>query len=315
MLILLAGIAAAACPAPSTTADLQRKVETALLTFVQLDDEGFELQRRGAIDSVTCLGEVVHAPHAASFLRMEGVAAFASGNQAFAVSAFRSALSVQPNYQLKAALAPPGGPLSNVYESARQAPPTTWTLPPSGGVRFVNGIQTDTVPMGLAIVQLAGADGRVQWTGILTRPEDLPPTFASMVPYVAPAPLPQPVPAPIAPAPTPVPVAPVPQPVVDLDDLDDRAARGGKNGAKTATLVVAGVLGAAAAGLYTGSILTRTRYEAAPTAKRRVLTNNLWYAGVGTAGVALTVGVVGVALPSKKKAKPSRPAPAEEELY
>lgn len=303
MLLLLVG-EALACTGPSTTADVQRNVETAIYSFVQLDDAGFADYRSRAIQSVNCLGEVIHPPHAASFLRLEGVAAFAAGNTPFAVTAFRSALSVEPMHQLQAALAPPGGPLDAVYTTARSGPPPYWTLPPGGGVRFVDGIQTDEVPSGLAVVQLVDLEGRVRWSGILTSPADLPPNFSMLVPpAVVSAPPPVPVPTPV---PVVVPLAPAPvfMPEPRLPDPLDES-RGSKGSAKVPVLIAAGAIALVAGGLYGGSIVQRTRYQAAPTAKRRASTNNLWIGGVSAAGVAVTVGVVGLALPTGKKSKKS----------
>ncbi|MEZ4323071.1 MAG: hypothetical protein R3F61_36730 [Myxococcota bacterium] len=298
MWLALLASAWADCPSgPTSTVALQRYVEQAEFAFVELDDLGLRSNRDAAVQTVLCLGELVHPPHAAGFLRLEGVFAFVNDNQAFAMDAFRSALTVQPDFQLKAAIAPAGGPLAGLYAAARNDTPTMWAIPQPGRPVFVNGVSTTHAPRGLSIVQVVEPSGQVGWSGIVTGPQDLPPWFVSAP---GPAPMPVPAPVPVVPIPT-----PVPEPVYVPDPLEPTAKRGGP---RIPLLVAAGGLAVAAGGMYAGAAVTRTRYDAAPTAQRRQLTNTLFLGSVGTGIVSLGVATIAVALPAKR-------APENEGVY
>ncbi len=311
LLATLPSIAAAQTPCPSgpsSTVTIQRYVEQAEFALVDLDDAGLDANRNLAVETVVCLGELVHPPHAAAFLRLEGVYAFVKGNRAFAVDAFRSALTIQPDFQLRAALAPAGGPLSQLYTQARNEAPTMWALPQPGKAVYVNGVSTTHAPRGLAILQVVEATGQVSWTGIVTGPQDLPAWFVNQPQPqpVAPQPLPAPAPQPVAPQPP----MPAPQPIepampAPLTDLDGEESSG--KTAKVPVLVAAGGMLVAAGGLYGGSVIMRGRYNAAPTAPRRQLTNGLFFGSVGAGVLSVGLGVVGIALPAKKRS--SEPDP------
>ncbi|MCB9678676.1 MAG: hypothetical protein H6737_26475 [Alphaproteobacteria bacterium] len=292
-LLALLGSAWADCPAgPTSTVGVQRFVEQAEFAFVELDDTGLRANRDQAVQTVLCLGELVHPPHAAAFLRLEGVFAFVNENPTFALDAFRSALTVQPDFQMKAAIAPAGGPLAGLYAQARGDVPTMWALPQPGKAVFVNGVSTTHAPYGLSIVQVVEPTGQVGWTGIVTGPNDLPPWFVNVAVPSPVAVAPQPVPAPF---PVPAPL-PAPEPFMP-DPLDEDA---GKKPPRVPLLVTAGIIAAAAGGMYAGSAITRTRYDAAPTAQRRQLTNTLFLGAAGAGIVSLGVATVAVALPAKK---------------
>jgi len=294
MLWAMLASAWANCPnGPTSTVGIQRLVEAAEFALVDLDDAGLRSNRDAAVGTVLCLGELVHPPHAAAFLRLEGTFAFVNGNEPFALDAFRSALTVQPEFQLKAALAPAGGPLANLYLQARNDPPTMWALPQPGKALFVNGVSTTHAPRGLSIIQVVEPSGQVGWTGIVTGPDDLPPWFVSTAPQPV---QPQPPGPQVAITPLPAPV-PSPQPFLP-DPLDEDRA---PSGAKVPLLSTAGLLAASAGALFAGSAITRTRYDAAPTAKRRQLTNTLFLASAGTGILSVGVATVALTLPSHKK--------------
>jgi hypothetical protein len=290
---LLAGLAHAACPGPTRSADVIRFVEAAELAFVDLDDVRLRMERDRAIQAVLCLGEVAHPPHTAALLRLEGVFAVVNGNEAFAVDAFRSALTVQPNAPLKAALAPVGGPLHALYERARATPPLTWTLPPSGRLLFVNGSVGQFAPMGLALLQVVEPDGRLAWTGLVTGPADAPGWIAQPVPMPVPVPMPMPMPNP-----QPIPVEPLDQPV--------RTAR------KLPWFAASGISLALAGASMGGSVVMRGRYEAAPTAARRQATNGLFLTASGAGILGVGLFTVAIAMPGSSAGKPAS-APADDE--
>jgi hypothetical protein len=313
LLALLPSIASAqaSCPSgPTSTVTIQRYVEQAEFALVDLDDAGLDANRGLAVETVLCLGELVHPPHAASFLRLEGVYAFVKGNRSFAVDAFRSALTIQPDFQLRAALAPAGGPLAQLYDQARNEAPSMWALPQLGKPVFVNGVSTTHAPRGLAILQVVEPSGQVSWSGIVTGPQDLPSWFVS-APQPQPLPQPQPVlPAPqpeVVPLPPPVPEPVMPEPITVVEPLDPIEDEPGGKTAKIPILAAAGGMLVAAGGLYGGSVIMRGRYNAAPTAPRRQLTNALFFGSVGAGVLSVGLGTVGIALPAKKRS--SEPDP------
>lgn len=290
----------AACPVPTGTTTVLRHVEAAELAFVDLDDARLRAERDAAIQATLCLGEVVHAPHAAALLRLEGTFAFVNGNEPFAVEAFRSALSVQPNFPLKAALAPPGGPLQTLYQHARSAPATFWTMPPSPRLLFVNGVASQSAPSGLAIVQVVEPDGRLTWSGLVTGAGDLPPWLQAPVQGVPrpvmPSPVPVPVPLPVMPVPTPVPLT-----VPPLED--DRSGPS----PKIPLFASAGGAAALAGSLYAGSLVMAGRYQAGPTAARRQATNGLFVGSVGAGILSAGLLTAAIAIPGRPRGSGDSP--------
>lgn len=298
----VAGLAQAACPGPTQTLSVLRHVEAAELAFVDLDDERMRLERERALQATLCLGEVIHAPHAAALLRLEGMLAFSLGNEAFAIQAFRSALSVQPAFPLKAAIAPVGGPLHRLYAHAQSQPATLWALPPTPRLLFVNGSASLAAPTGVAVIQVVEPDGRLSWTGFVTQPGELPPWIGAPISNVGPTPSPVPQPA----LPQPV----VPQPVLPQPTRPDLTTvppvtEARRPPPRVPLLAAAGVSLAASGGLYAGSLIMRGRYESAPTEARRLSTNLQLVGSLGAGILSLGLATTAIALPGERTPRES----------
>lgn len=284
--LLLASSAWADCVGmPTNNASLQRQVESAYFSFVELDDTGFEAYRKSAVDSVFCLEELVHPHLAAEFLRLEGVRAFTAGEEGFASAAFRAAQTLEPAHRLPTTLAPPGGPLHTLYTGAATLPVIPWDLPQGGFRTYVNGIPSSTAPNGIAIVQIVRNDGTLAFSGIVTRREDLPPPLLAELARLREDP--------VVPSPQPIGVAPVPVPVPVEPDPD--------RGSRVPAVVGTAVCALAAGALFGGSAWSRLRYDAAPTAARRKQTNAMFLGSVGTGAITVGVGIAAVIGPRKKK--------------
>lgn len=276
MLLLLLTLAKAACPGgPTNNASLQRQVESSLFSFVELDDQGFEAYRSAAVDSVYCLDELIHPHLAAEFLRLEGVRAFTAKDEAFAGAAFRAAKTLEPTHQLPTTMAPTGGPLHKLYMRADRLPMVPWNLPEGDFRTYVNGIPSSTAPNGIAIVQIVLPDGSIVYSGIVTSRSDLPPSLLEdLATRVAENP----------------PVGPT-----SPDPLEPDAPRKKRGPVPVITGLAAGT----AVALLGGSVLSRQRYDIAPTASRRRQTNALYLASIGTGAVGAMFAVT-LVLPTRE---------------
>jgi hypothetical protein len=282
----LMGVAWAQCVGgPTSNATLQRQVESALFSFVELDDAGFEAYRSQAVQSVFCLEELIHPHLAAEFLRLEGIHAFTQNNEPFASAAFRAARTLEPSHRLPTTLAPPGGPLFNLYAASVNLPVVPWALPQGEGFRsFVNGVPSVTAPNGISIVQLEDLAGTLPFSGVVTRREDLPaPLILQLQQLVAPKPVP-------VPRPMPVGIDPPP----DSMERPPRARR-------TSLWLAALATGAAGAALYGGAIRNRLRYDIAPTKARRQTTNAMVLGAGGAGAVTVAISIAAIARPKRDR--------------
>lgn len=282
MLSFLLTLAHADCiGGPTNNASLQRQVESALFSFVELDDQGFEAYRTSAVQSVYCLDELIHPHLAAEFLRLEGVRAFTAQNETFAGAAFRAAKTLEPTHQLPTTLAPPGGPLHDLYTRADSLPVIPWNLPQGEFRTYVNGIPSTTAPNGITLLQIVRQDGSIAYSGIVTVPEDLP---AGLIAELQ------------ATQPGPDPIGPLLGPPDPLEPLDPRP----RPERSPLPPVVASLFAVTAGALLGGSILSRQRYDAAPTAGRRKQTNALFLGAAGTGALSVTVAI-GALLPKREQ--------------
>lgn len=269
MVIAFALTAWADCPTgPANNAALQRQVESAFFSFVELDDAGFAAYREQAVQSVFCLDELIHPHLAAEFLRLEGVRAFTAREEGFAADAFRSALTLEPSHTLPTTLAPPGGPLHTLYAQSASRPVVPWRLPEGPFRGYVNGIPSTTSPNGIAVVQLVMPDGTLPFSGVVTGPDELPMGLIRQLQATQPV---EPI-DPVLPPPPPPPDAPP------------------KRG-RTPLAVASTGMAVIAASLFAGSVVSRTRYDAAPTSTRRVLTNGLFIGSATFGAGAVGVGI------------------------
>jgi hypothetical protein len=177
ILVLAAHAATAACP-PQGTAneDVTAAVTASLAGF----SEGYEDRFRAGLDdahsSLACLTEVLPPADAAALLRVDALGAFADGRRDAAVTAFRSALALDPYHVMSPELAPPGGPIDAMYQEAATADsPPSAAIDDQGYQVFVDGKKTPMRPLDApSVVQFLRADGTVRWSGVVDQAGQLP---------------------------------------------------------------------------------------------------------------------------------------------
>lgn len=287
MLSWLARVALSACPAgPATAAEVVDHAELAVLAYVGLDEAGLRAELELLEASITCLDELMLPADVAAHHRALALGAFVRGDEVAALAAYRAALRIQPQFKLSTSLAPPGGPIADLYSSAGLwSPPEPYALPDTAeGTVYVDGVQALEAPGDLpALVQVVRPDGSVHWSQVIRGPDQLPGWFAITKPPIElPAPAPAlPPPAPAKP-PTPAPLPPEP--------THPGHARAG-------LWIGATVAAAGAGGLFTGAALSRTDYERTPTASGRQRTNSLFLGSVGLGTAAASLGLAAAIVP------------------
>ena len=280
MLFWLTHLASAACPVGATTSSiLVDHAELATLAYANLDEASMRSQLDQARRAVPCLAELVLPADAAAVHRAFALGRFADGDPDGAMASFQAALGLQPQYRLPSSLAPPEGPMAELYGRALAAGATpTYPLPdPVQGDVYVNGSRGLAAPLGLpAIVQVVQGDGSLHFSAVIEGADELPGWFVPAV--VAPVPEVQPIPPP-APPPLPPPTA---------------SGRG--------TLLATTIVSAIGAGaLLGGSAWSRRTYDASPTASGRRLTNSLYLGSAGLGVVTVGLGIATVAIPGRAK--------------
>ncbi len=170
MLPLLASLALAACPAPTTTAHLSQAISAAESAYAQMDLDAFKAARASADSTLECLGETMTPPDAAAYHRLVGLDAYIAHDSVRTFAAFRAATTLQPAYTLPASLAPPGNPLEAAYQDARSAsaPTARSIVAPPGTLAYVDGTRTTLRPADCpTLLQLVASTGEVLWSGYL----------------------------------------------------------------------------------------------------------------------------------------------------
>lgn len=259
---------------PTDNATLQRQVESALFAFVELDDAGFEAWRGQAIQTVFCLDERIRPHLAAEFLRLEGIHAFTTNNEPFASAAFRAARTLEPNHRLPTTLAPPGGPLFNLYAASVNLPVVPWELPQGAFRSYVNGVASITAPNGVSVVQLQDTAGAWPFSGVVTRREDLPAALIEQLQAQG--------------------------PLVDPFRPPPGETASARNSNRGTVAMVAFTMALAGGALYGSAAMSRVRYDAAPTKQRRQTTNLLFIGSIGGGVMAGGLGIAAIAMPRKR---------------
>lgn len=171
----------ASCAARTRTADLQRPINEAQAAFASMDGTGFARAGERGAEALRCLSEPISPTMAAAWHRHEGLAAFLADDAARARSAFRAARALQPSWALPEDVAPPGNPLTQLYEEAGAlgpGPEEPVSVQP-GLTLLVDGALSGAVPTERpAIVQVLAADGQVLHTDYLRVGAPLPADLA-----------------------------------------------------------------------------------------------------------------------------------------
>ena len=174
--ILLATVGNAAAACPSTTTDLALALSRADSAFVSMDIDAFTTARDDARVLLGCLSVTVTPADAAAYHRMEALDGYIAQDEARALAGFRSAVAVQPSWRLPTDIAPPGNPLHDLYQKAREAPASLneGVDLPSDHALYVDGVRSTTRPTERPIVaQVVDNEGVVLWTGWLRAGEKL----------------------------------------------------------------------------------------------------------------------------------------------
>jgi len=178
--LALSPLVASAGECDASSGELLAATNTATAAFSAMDEHAFLTAHDEARQALVCLNEPLAAAEVAAYHRMEALAAFFEDRRDEAMLSFGAALSVQPDYELPASIAPVGTPLHAWYQEARaQSPEATQELQvPERCSLLVNGAlgtrYTDELP---AIVQVIEWNGAVRWSGLL-EPHDMLPEEA-----------------------------------------------------------------------------------------------------------------------------------------
>lgn len=308
VMILAASVASAQDCQPVSAERMSSMMQQALLDFATLDEDSFYASTQQASESLPCLDEVLLAPNAAAFHRLMGLQAFFDGQDEVAVTSFRAAMAIEPDYEISAKLAPEGGKLHRLWTQAKDGPnPFVGSFTAPGGMyTWVDGaegtLQAEDLP---SIVQYGLDMDQVRWTAYL-QPGETPPSTMPGVGLVVAQPEPEPDPQP-EPEPEPertrqIETTPAPEPVVasasgptprrDLVDAEapEKTKSGGKGGLIAAT-VVSGVM---AGGLYGGATYMRGEYDRYPTRESYLMTNGAFYGAIGMGAATVTFGSLAV---------------------
>lgn len=273
ILTLLSALAAAACPAPTTSAELELAAEDAESAFRQMDVEAFRAADAQVETLLGCLAEPLPVPVAARLHRLAGLAAFVAQDAALAPLAFAAARSVEPDYLLPTSLVPTGHPIQTLYTSVPLDARVPVTLPaPAQGYLLLDGRRALERAEGWpVIVQLLDDTGQVRLTDAL-RPGEPMPTYPVAGPMVEP-------------------VAATPSPLTDTPPPPTI----GPSRAGIALVATSAAAAMATGGLYLlswrslGNYRETTTVDAANSLRKR--TNTLEYAAWGAGAVAIGAGV------------------------
>jgi len=158
---------ASAATCESGSADVVQHLDSAMASFVEMDQVAFDAALAAARTNLGCLTEPISAPTAAHFHRMVALESYLSGEGVNTEAAFFAALAIQPAYLLPTEIAPAGHPLQKHFTAARleaQVVPVPVPLA-TGYTLSVDGYSKSGDPAGrMRIAQLIDPTGRVEWT-------------------------------------------------------------------------------------------------------------------------------------------------------
>jgi hypothetical protein len=178
--IALSSRAASAGECEASSGELLAATNTATAAFSGMDEHAFLTARIEARKALVCLNEPLAAAEVAAYHRMEALAAFFEDRRDAAMLSFGAALSVQPEYELPASIAPRGTPLHDWYEDARGRPHESkqeLQVPERCSLLINGALETRHAEDLPAIVQVIEWNGAVRWSGLL-EPHDILPEEA-----------------------------------------------------------------------------------------------------------------------------------------
>lgn len=267
LLLALAGSPAhAACPAPTTAADVLTPLADAAAKFGAMEVDGFLSDTDQAFAALPCLSEKADRALAAEVHRMRGLRAMVDRDPDLARRAFAAARAIEPGYGFPVSVVPEDNLIRAEYSALNATTGALAPVPePGGGALSFDGRDTgNRRPTEFpTLVQYVDADGKVVTTAYL-----LP--GAGMIDY----PL-------KSAAPDPLPIEP---PKVAKD----------KGGVNVPMLGGAGVFAVAAGGMWAASAIGHNTFEEATTVedldRGRAMANNMGYGAVASGIIAAGLG-------------------------
>lgn len=177
MLLMLISVALAApCTVPTHVETVTSQVPAAQLAMSAQDGGEFVAAVAAAKDALPCVAEPFAPLDAAAFHGLMALDASFSKDDAAAVRAFASALAAMPTFRLSPAIAPAGGAIDALLQTARTLPSgESQALPPYDGVVMVDGARAFVRPTWRpCVLQLVRSDGTVERTLYLLGTDPLP---------------------------------------------------------------------------------------------------------------------------------------------
>lgn len=183
----LTAAAAADCPEPVDTTDLERAIAEAEHTFASLEVDAFKQATDRLRDLLPCLEDPLTRQLAADVHRWLGVRAFGDRDPE-ASAAFAAARSIDPDHRFPPSMVPPGNPLLDAWAEIDLGVRTVALAPPpaAGSLQFDARTTLERPVSWPTLFQRLDADGAVVETAWL-RPDDPLPAYpvAPLLPPVA----------------------------------------------------------------------------------------------------------------------------------
>lgn len=170
LLLLLSGLAHGACLTTSGAGEVAAALGAAESAFASMNLESFQEAVTTVSARLPCLREPITPVDAAAWHRVMAYDAWTRRELDQTRAAFRSALVLQPSYALPSSVAPPGNPLTLLYQEARALGPgesAPLSLPEHTSA-LVDGQRLMALPLARpSLVQLLGPSGQVLQTDAL----------------------------------------------------------------------------------------------------------------------------------------------------
>lgn len=182
--LLWTEVARAACPVPSSTADIVSALDDAKIAYGNLDIDAFRVAMGRVHQGLPCLNEEATRHLAAELHRFEGLLGFLDRDADRSRSAFARSRSIEPNYRFPSSLVPEGNPVIKEYLSREPGKDGVVRVadPLSGRILF-DGATTPMRPVGEpSLFQRMDAEGSVLETVYLWPADALPAYPASSAP-------------------------------------------------------------------------------------------------------------------------------------
>ncbi len=166
------------CPdEPVTVASIAELSAQATDAFANTDRERFDATYDDLRVRIPCLAEVMAPAEAAVVHRLFAFRAFVAGDDQATLRSMQVAQQLDPAYALPESIAPPGGPLHQLYERGRENPDVARVGfgEPDGLSGYVDGSASARRPISApTFLQLRTEDGDVHWSAYLTPEDPLP---------------------------------------------------------------------------------------------------------------------------------------------